>query len=562
MGFLNREKTAETVNVNMATLEAQADSNRQSLEQKNEKEVQEHPDEVTGDARAGVQKAEATALVWTKKTLYSTYACTNMIYYAHANLASAPQISQAYVVSTIVGGVLQLPIAKILNVWGRTEGVLVFLTIDLVGVFVIASCNGPNGFAAGYTLWYIGYSSLKFILSVFVADASGLKNRAFVYAFIGTRTICTTFSGSIIAQAFPGHLTWRWSYGCFTIITVVIFLPLAIVFKFYPRKAVKLGLLTPLASHRTIPQSNIHYIHEFDLVGGALLMAAFILFLLPFSLQTYGYSGYSGYSSMTFIAVLLRPRQLHQVELLRTRTVLGACVLSAIIFFNYNTSDQYSYYYIQVMYDLDTSKAWYMTQIYGVGSTIWAVLFGVWIRTTKYFKHGSLFFGAPLLLLGAALMIHFHGAQSHIGFLVMCQIFIAVGGGTLVLGDEMAVMAATDRDGVPLMIAMISLSGSVGGALGYAVASAIHTNTFPEALLRALPDTAKADYATIYSGGSAVQLTYPPGSAERDAINYAWAYSQKYECITAACLVVLAFPAIAVWKNHNLDKKQVKGIVI
>ncbi|OJI84632.1 hypothetical protein ASPTUDRAFT_40640 [Aspergillus tubingensis CBS 134.48] len=590
MVFHNRGKAPDMVNVDTTTLGAQPGSFRQSLEQRAEKEVQEHPDEITGDAQAGVQKAEATALVWSRKALYVTYAwiwlsffvlsmqssiSTNVIYYAYAEFASAPQISQAYVVSSIVSGVLQLPIAKILNIWGRTEGFLVFLAVYMIGMIVLASCNGPNGFAAGYTLWNIGYSSLNFILSVFVADASGLRNRAFVSAFIGTPTLCTAFTGSIIAQAFITHSTWRWSYGCFAIITFVIFVPVAVIFKFYQRKAERLGLLTHISANRTITQSIVHYIQEFDIVGGALLMAAFIFVLLPFSLQTYGYTGYS---SATFIAMVIVGLLLFPIfalweayfartnfirwELFRKRTVLGACVLSAIIFFSYTTWDQYFYYYAQVVYNLDTSQTGYMTQIYGVGSTIWAVLFGVWIRRTKYFKHVCLFFGAPLLLLGSALMIHFRGAQSSIGYLIMSQIFIAVGGGTLVIGIEMAAMAAADRDGVPLMIAMISLSGSIGAAMGYAVASAIYANTFPNALLRALPDSTKADYATIYSGGSAVQLLYPPGSPERDAINYAWAYSQKYECITAACLVVLAFPAITVWKNYNVDRKQVKGTVI
>lgn len=498
-----------------------------------------------------------------------------MIYYAYANFASAPQISQAYIVSTIVGGVLQLPIAKTLNIWGRTEGFLAFLAVFILGLIVIASCNGPNGFAAGYTLYWIGYSALNFILSVFVADASGLKNRAFVYAFIGTPTICTAFVGPLAAQAFVAHSTWRWAYGCFGIITFIIFVPLAVVFKVYQRKAEKLGLFQHVSTGRTKVQSVVHYIHEFDVVGAFILMAAFILFLLPFSLHTYGFSGYS---SATFIAMVVIGLLLFPVfalwecyfarfpfikwELFKKRTVLGACILSAIIFFNYNTWDQYFYYYVQVVYNLDTSNTGYMTQIYGVGSTIWAVLFGIWIRKTKYFKNVCLFFGAPLLMLGAGLMIHFRGSQSDIGYLVMSQIFIAFGGGTLVIGDEMAVMAAADRDGVPLMIALISLSSSVGGAIGYAVASAIYANTFPQALLRALPESAKADYATIYAGGSTTQLMYPPGSETRNAINYAWAYSQKYECITAACVVVLTFPAIAMWKNYNVDRKQVKGTVI
>ncbi|KAJ5668237.1 Major facilitator coppper-regulated transporter crmC [Penicillium maclennaniae] len=541
MAFHNTDKAENAVGIQTVTLEAQGNADGQSLEQRDVREVLEHPDEVTHHAQAGIQKAEAVALVWSRKALYGTYAwiwlcffvlsmqssiSNNMIYYAYAEFASAPQISQAYIVSTIVGGVLQLPIAKTLNIWGRTEGFLTFLAVFIIGLIVIASCDGPNGFAAGYTLYWIGYSALNFILSVFVADASGLKNRAFVYAFIGTPTICTAFAGPIIAQEFVIHSTWRWSYGGFAIITFIIFVPLAVVFKFYQRKAEKLGLFTHTSSERTTIQSIVHYIHEFDIVGAFILMAAFILFLLPFSLQTYGFTGYS---SATFIAMVVIGLLLFPVfafwetywaripfirwELFKKRTVLGACILAAIIFFNFYTWDQYFYYYVQVVYNLDTSKTGYMTQIYGVGSTIWAVLFGIWIRKTKYFKNVCLFFGAPLLLLGAALMIHFRGSQSDIGYLVMCQIFIAFG-------------------------------------------------FVFESLLRALPESTKKDYATIYAGGSAAQLAYPLGSETRNAINYAWAYSQKYECITAACLVVLAFPAIAMWKNYNVDRKQVKGTVI
>lgn len=565
-------------------------SETRSLEERYEQQLLEDPDSVSRDAQPGIQKAEAAALVWTRTALYATYAwiwlcffvlsmqssiSANIIYYAYANFASAPQISQAYVVSTIVGGVIQLPIAKILNLWGRAEGLLIVLAINLLGLIVISACNGPNGFAAGYTLYQIGYSQLNFILTVFVADSSGLRNRAFVYTFIGMPTVCTAFTGSLVAQAFITHSTWRWAYGCFTIINFAFIVPVAVIFKYYQRKAQKMNLLAKDSSGRTLAQSIVHYIHEFDIIGGLILMAAFVLFLLPFSLETYGFSGYSSatFIAMVTIGILLFPvfalwecyfarTGFIRWELLKKRTVIGACILSALIFFNYNTWDQYFYYYIQVVYNLDVTKTGYMTQIYPVGSTIWAVLFGVYIRQTKHFKKVCLFFGAPLLMLGAGLMIHFRGSQSEIGYLIMCQIFIAVGGGTLVIGDEMAAMAAADREGVPMMLALISLSASVGGSVGYAVASAIYSNTFPQALLRALPDYAQADFETIYAGGSAVQLTYPPGSDVRNAINYAWAYSQKYECITAAALVVIAFPAIAIWKNYNVDRKQVKGMVI
>ncbi|KAK9447406.1 siderophore iron transporter mirB [Limtongia smithiae] len=577
-------------NVDVPVTNVEVDLDRLSLEEKNEREVIEHPDEITPTAQIGVQKAEAMTLIWSKTAMYGTYAwiwlCffilslqssinSNVIYYAYANFSSAPQISQADILAAIISGILELPIARILNLWGRAEGFLVFLGLFLIGIIVMAACNNANSFAAGYTLYSVGYTSVNFILSIFLADTSGLRNRAFVYAFIGTPTICTAFVGPLAAQAFLDHSSWQWSYGSFVIIIFVVFAPLSLVFKFYERKARKIGLFVRVSSGRTKLQSIIHYFHEFDIIGVFLLMAAFVLILLPFNLEIYGYAGYKSatFIAMIIIGALLFPvfaawerygakQQFIKWQMLKNRTALGACVLSGIIFFNYYVWDTYYYYYVEVVYNLNTTDTGYMTQIYGIGSTIEAVFFGIWIRQTKRFKSMCLYFGAPLMMLGAGLMIHFRGSESRIGYLIMCQIFIAFGGGTLVIGDDMAMMSTSDREGIPMMIAVLSLCGNIGGAIGYATAAAIYSNTFPLTLYNALPDSSKADYLTIYLGGSATQMLYAVGSDERTAINYAWAVSQKYLCIAAAVSVALIFPAIAVWKNYSVNKKQVKGNVI
>lgn len=51
-----------------------SDIDRLSLEERNEKEIQLHPDQITSNAQDGVQKAEAAALVWPKSVVYATYA--------------------------------------------------------------------------------------------------------------------------------------------------------------------------------------------------------------------------------------------------------------------------------------------------------------------------------------------------------------------------------------------------------------------------------------------------------------------------------------------------------
>lgn len=301
-------------------------------------------------------------------------------------------------------------------------------------------------------------------------------------------------------------------------------------------------------------------------------MAAFILLLLPFSLTT---TGNAEYNSATFIAMIVvgfclffvfaawerffAPYHFIYYPLLMDRTVIGACSLAALLFFSYYAWELYFYNFCMVVFDLSISMAGYIGQIYNVGSCFWSVVFGIVVYVTKQFKYSCLGFGLPLILLGAGLMIHFRTPDSSVGYIVMCQIFIAFGGGTLVIGQDMAVMAASDREGVPMMLSLIGLTSSLGGAVGSAVSAAIFTNTFPSALRDALPAPNKADYWDIYVGGYVKQLEHPVGSEVRNAIIQAYATYMKYGCITAVAIIGLGIPAIGVWRNYRVDRDQNKG---
>lgn len=324
------------------------------------------------------------------------------------------------------------------------------------------------------------------------------------------------------------------------------------------------------------------------MIGACLLMAAFILILLPFSLTSYGRAEYK---SATFIAMLVigfclffafaawerfgARTHFIRYELFKERTVVGACCLAAIMFFSFYCWDLYLFSFCIVVFRLSVGMAGYIGQIYNVGSCFWSIIFGVIVRLTRRFKYFCLGFGLPLLVLGAGLMIHFRGqgdmidekttsATSHkgIGYIVMCQIFIAFAGGTLVIGGDMAVMAAADREGVPMMLSMLSLFSSIGSAIGYAVSAAIYSNTFVDALTKKLPADAKSQALAIYTGGYVTQIQYPVGSEIRTAIDYAWSSYMRDACIASTAILALGFPAIGMWRNYRLDRKQNKGTVI
>lgn len=296
---------------------------RLSLEERNERNIQLHPDEVTKDAHLGVQKAEATAMVWSKPALFGTYAwyvhcffyngwfesgpnryriwvCffmlafhssinSNVINKAYSSFSSAPQISTSNILYSIIGGVLKLPIAKTINIWGRAEGYLVFIGVYVLGLVILAACNNPDSYAAGYVLYWIGYDAIYLILQIFVADTSGLRNRAFAFAFASTPFICTAFVGPRAAESYISMTSWRWAYGSFAIIQPFVFAPLAFVFKYYEKKAEKLGLYKREPSGRTISQSIVHYIHEFD----STFLFFFFFFFLSFSFSPSSFASHA-----------------------------------------------------------------------------------------------------------------------------------------------------------------------------------------------------------------------------------------------------------------------------
>jgi hypothetical protein len=105
---------------------------------------------------------------------------------AFSVFSQAPAYSTALILGSIIGGVLKLPIAKTLNLWGRAEGFFVFFVVYEIGMIILATCDGPSAYAAGYTLYWVGYDALYLIMDVFVADTSGLRNRPFAFAFVQT----------------------------------------------------------------------------------------------------------------------------------------------------------------------------------------------------------------------------------------------------------------------------------------------------------------------------------------------------------------------------------------
>ncbi|KKY22641.1 putative siderophore iron transporter [Phaeomoniella chlamydospora] len=564
--------------------------------------VDEFPDK---NAQHGIQQIEAVTVVWSKSHLYLAYLLILLIYfvdslqqqttnqltpYVYSDFQLHSLIPVTGILSSIIGALVKLPLAKILDVWGRPLGFTLMVACCTLGLIMMAACKNVETYCAAQVFYWVGYNGMTYVLGVFIADTSKLENRGLMFAYANSPYIATTWAGGPAATSFLKNSGWPWGFGTFAIVTPVVSSPLIFLFLYNYRKAARMNLMPP-PSERTWLQSCKYYAIEFDreslgksklswadfktVFGIILLASGLALFLLPFSL--YSYQGDGWRSSMIICMIIFgglliiafvfyekywAPKTFIPFSLLVDRTVLGACILAGTLFVSYYCWDGYFSSFLQVVQNQSITHTTYISNIYTIGSCFWAIVVGILIKWSGTFRWLALYMGLPLQILGIGLMIHFRQPDTNIGYVVMCQIFIAFGGGTLVICEQIAAMAAAKHENIATVLAIESMFSSIGGAIGSTVSAAIWTGTFPKALEEYLPENAQADLYTIY-GSLVQQLSYPVGSETRDAINKAYGVSQRYMCIAGTSILVIGVAATAVWRDIKVkDFKQVKGTVI
>lgn len=235
---------------------------------------------------------------------------------------------------------------------------------------------------------------------------------------------------------------------------------------------------------------------------------------------------------------------------LHDRTVLGSCFLPLTTWISFYCWDGYFNPYLQTVHRLSVADAGYVYNIYNIGSCFWALVVGLLIRYTGRFKWLAMA-AVPFEILGTGLMIHFRGSSYHIGYVVMTQIFIAFAGGTLVICQEMAIMAAVGPANIAVALALQGLFASVGGAIGSSISGAIWTNTFYKYLLANLPQETVANATIIYSDIT-TQLSYLPGDPTRNVIDEGYVYAQRYMCIAGTAMLSLCFIWVLMWKDYQV----------
>ncbi|KAJ6022720.1 hypothetical protein N7499_008035 [Penicillium canescens] len=544
----------------------------------------------SAEFQGGVQRVRAITASWSTKTLVLMFILLYLVSFVDALLSSVqsslnPYITSSFeshgllpvvsVVSTILGGSSKLTLAKIIDIWGRVEGFLFMLLIIVVGLIMKATCTSMEMYTAAHTLYWVGHIGITYVVEIMLADMTTLKNRMIMLGINGTPGIATTFAGPKIAALFYANLNFRWAFGAFCIILVGVCIPVTIVMLFMQRKAEKTGMLQKEHSGRSWWQSISHYFIQFDVIGIILITAVFSLILLPFNIDSYAPKGWaSGYIiAMEVLGVAcipafyvweryFSPVQFLPWKYLKEPTIIGSSLLYGIMFISTYTWNTYFGSYLQVVNRLDITTANYVLNAYSLTSFIFSPIFGLLIRFTGEFRWTAMA-GVPIFLLGTGLLIPYRQPGTDVGTLTMTQILVGLGSCIFTVCGQIAIMASVSHQEVAVVMAIWGLFGSIGAAVGSAIAGGMWNNMLEKELYNRLPEDAKSQATSIYSN-LVTQISYADGTPERHAIVGAYGDVQRKMVIVGVCITPLCILCTWFWRNVNvkkLYKEQTSGTI-
>ncbi|EOD50332.1 putative siderophore iron transporter mirb protein [Neofusicoccum parvum UCRNP2] len=370
----------------------------------------DHPDD---PPQQGVREIEAARSVWTPGLLKIAYlsvfvvilgssletqASANLTNYVTSDFSEHALVSTISVSTSLVAGVARVPVAKLIDIWGR-------------GLILMAACNN--------VFYWLGFDGAGYVLQVFLADTTSLRNRALAFSLSTTPYILTTFAGPAVAQWFQDNSSWRWAYIIFAIITPLVSLPIIYLLFYTKRIAIRKGILKPNELKRKEPwlvQAQKFAI-QFDVVGSVLFVIGLALILLPLSLRSHSPAGWldlsmiskfiAGYSCLCLFVAWewkFAPVKLIPYRVIMDRTVLGSCLLCFVSFAAFSCYNAYFPAYLQVVHELTIRTAGYIANIFSITSCILGIAFAYIIRQTGRYKQLALL-ALPLRALGTLALI-------------------------------------------------------------------------------------------------------------------------------------------------------------
>ncbi|KAF2500569.1 MFS general substrate transporter [Lophium mytilinum] len=532
---------------------------------------QHHPDDevlLTGATSPGVKRIEAIAAhitlvdrvclfigVFLIAYVYSLDGTLRYVYQptATASFAQHSLLATVTVLRSVIAAAAQPTAAKIADVFGRVELVLVSIVFYVIGTIVEATSTGVKSFCAGAVLYQVGYTCVILLVEVIVADITSLKTRVFFSYIPTTPFIINTWVSGNIGSATLANAGWRWGIGMWAIIYPVSAIPLISALWVAHRRAKHSN---DLDSYRTPYQMLgfkrlcVSLFWQLDVVGIILLIAVLALILVPLTIAG-GYS--TKWQTAHVIAPLVigilcipafvcwerwSPHPLVPFRLLKDRAVWGALGIAVMLNTAWYLQGDYLYTVTIVSFGESIKSATRITSLYSFVSVITGVILGLVVVKVRRLKPFILS-GTVLFLVAFGILIYFRGGSagsSHSG-LIGAQVLLGIAGGLFPYPAQASIQAATRHEHVAVITGLYLACYSIGSAFGNTISGAIWTQVLPHQLKTHLGgnDTlAEGAYGSPFM----FVVNYTMATPERQAVVGAYRYTQRLLCITGICLCV------------------------
>lgn len=206
---------------------------------------------------------------------------------ATASYGTHSLLATITVVRAVIAAAAQPTAAKIADVFGRIELLLVSVVFYVVGTIVETFSNEVHTFAAGAVIYQIGFTCVTLQVEVIIADVTPLRSRLFFSFVPAAPYLINSWVSGNIAAAVLATSSWRWGVGMWAIIYPVMVLPVILVLFLAHRRAKKLedmsNYKTPFQTYGPL-QLLVALFWQLDVIGIILIIASLGLILVPFTL--------------------------------------------------------------------------------------------------------------------------------------------------------------------------------------------------------------------------------------------------------------------------------------
>ncbi|KAF1912070.1 siderochrome-iron transporter-like protein Sit1 [Ampelomyces quisqualis] len=490
--------------------------------------------------------------------------------YATAGFQEHSTLATINVLRSVIAAAAQPTAAKIADVFGRVEVVLLSVFFYILGTVVEATSTGVVGFAAGAVLYQIGYTVVIVLIEVIIADITSLRSRLLFSYIPALPFLINTWISGDVSEAVLLRTDWRWGIGMWCIIYTVCSIPLLLSLLWASFKAKKAGALenhsTPYQVHGAKSLSAALF-WQLDVPGIILLIAVFGCILTPFTVAGGDQSQWHTAKVITPLVIGIicvpvfiiwerkAPHPMMPFHLLKDRAVWGALGIACTLNFAWTMQGDFLYTVLVVAFDESIKSATRISSLYSFSSVIVGLVLGGVVFKVRRLKP-FIVMGTCLFMVAFGLLINYRGgrgASSHSG-IIGAQICLGIAGGMFPYPAQASIQAATRHEHVAIVTGIYLATYNIGSALGNTVSGAMWQLIIPGELFRQTGNATLA--AAVYADPFTFATKNPVGTPDRDAVIAAYRHVQRLLCIAGICLSVLLIAFALVIRNPELGKEQ------